>query len=125
MSARDGSHVLETQLEQRKDKLGGRPGVLYMSAGEGQNVCKSVLCGSLSPRGETVVYLRDIGPGSVCACVCGTSPKGGVCLLVCGWELVALTEKAIEFRVRQLSFLVSITSSSVTLTSELASVLHL
>ena len=44
--------------------------------------------------------------------VCGTSPKGGVCLLVCGWELASLTGKAIEFRVRQLSFLVSLTSSS-------------
>lgn len=43
MSARAGSHVLETQLEQRNDKLGGRPGVLYMSAGAGQNICQSVL----------------------------------------------------------------------------------
>lgn len=31
-SARAGSHVLETQLEQKKNKLEWRPGVLYMSA---------------------------------------------------------------------------------------------
>ncbi|CAI9176847.1 unnamed protein product [Rangifer tarandus platyrhynchus] len=43
VSARAGSHVLETQLEHRKDKLGGRPGVLYMSAGAGQNICESIL----------------------------------------------------------------------------------
>ena len=73
VSARAGSHVLETQLEQKKDKLEGDLG---MSAGAGQNVCKSVLRGSLSPRGKTVVYLRrDIGLGSVCACV-WYFPKG-------------------------------------------------